>query len=189
MENESLDLREPGGQRWKYFLSAVRERKPVEDVVRQLELKLPKAIRKAIGEFEENGVRFSDFLANRNDPKKLKELVKSCNGHEYAKLMADTCAAFPNKSDLDLAKQYANSVVDRFQDQVRHEVLGNEWNDLNQLDKHLGQARSEFEKDIHRIASSLVKGRPPTVRKSDKKQKEKDAKTLLGTSLLGRSKS
>lgn len=189
MENESLDLREPGGQRWKQFLSAVRERKPVEDVVRQLELKLPKALRKAIGDFEKNGVRFLDFLANRNDPKKLKELVKRCNGHEYANLMADTCAAFPNKSDLDLAKQYANSVVDRFQDQVRHEVLGNEWNELNQLDNHLEKARSKFEKDVHRIASSLVKGRPPTVRKSDKKQKEKDTKTLLGTSLLGRSKS
>lgn len=189
MENESLDLREPGGQRWKYFLSAVRERKPVEDVVRQLELKLPKALRKAIGEFGENGVQFSDFLANRNDPEKLKELVKMCNGHEYAKLMADTCAAFPNKSDLDLAKQYANSIVDRFQDQVRHEVLGNEWSDLDQLDKHLGQARSAFEKDVNRIASSLVKDRPPTVRKSDKKQKEQDVKNLLGTSLLGRSKS
>ncbi len=98
--------------------------------------------------------------------------------------MADTCAAFPNISDLDLAKQYANSVVDRFQDQVRYEVLGNEWNDLNQLNNHLGKVRSEFEKDAHRIASSLVNGRPPTVRKSDKKQKEKDTKTLLGLRYL-----
>jgi hypothetical protein len=189
MENESLDLREPGGQRWKGFLSAVRERKPVEDVVRQLELKLPKAMRKAIGEFRESGVQFSDFLASRNDPKKLKAIVKICDGHEYAKQMADTCAAFPNQSDLDLAKQYVNSILDRFQHQVRHEVLGNGWSDLEQLDEYLGQARSEFEKDVHRIASSLVKDRPPTVRKSDKRQKEKDVKTLLGTSLLGRSKS
>jgi hypothetical protein len=30
MENESLDLREPGGQRWKGFLSAVRERDCVD---------------------------------------------------------------------------------------------------------------------------------------------------------------
>lgn len=32
MENESLDLREPGGQRWKGFLSAVRERDCVDSV-------------------------------------------------------------------------------------------------------------------------------------------------------------
>jgi len=43
MENESLDLREPGGQRWMYFLAAVRDKKPVEEVVRHLELKLPKS--------------------------------------------------------------------------------------------------------------------------------------------------
>lgn len=189
MENESLDLREPGGQRWRYFLAAVRDKKPIEDVVRQLELKLPKALRKFIKELREKGVQFSDFLASRNDLKKLKELVKSCNGHEYAKLMADTCAAFPNNTDLDFAKQYANSIVDRFQDQVRLEVLGNEWSGLEQLDQHLGQARTAFAKDIHRIASSLVKDQLSTVRKSDKQQKEKDIKNLLEASLVGRSRS
>jgi CHAD domain-containing protein len=89
---------------------------------------------------------------------------------------------------LDLVKQYANSVVDRFQAQVQHEVLDNEWKGLEQLNRHLGEVRDVFENDIHRIASSLVNNRLPTVRKSDKQQKDKDAKALLGTSLLGRSK-
>lgn len=189
MENESLDLREPGGQRWKYFLAAVRDKKPIEDVVRQLELKLPKALSKAIKEFMEKGVRISDFLASRNDAKKLKELVKSCNGHEYAKLLTDTCAAFPNNTELDLVKQYLNSIVNRFEARVRLEVLGNEWSDLDQLDKYLGHARTAFRKDVSRIALSIVDNQLPTVRKSDKQQKEKDAKNLLGTSLLGRNRS
>ncbi len=188
MENESLDLREPGGQRWKHFLAAVRDKKPVSDVVRQLELKLPKSLRKAMTEFGENGVQFSDFLESRNDHQRLKELVRKCEGHDYAKLLADTCVVNPDKSDLDLAKQYANSVVDRIQARVQHEVLDNEWKGLDQLNRHLGEVRDAFENEIHRIASSLVNNRLPTVRKSDKQQKDKDAKALLGTSLLGRSK-
>ncbi|HUP79279.1 MAG TPA: hypothetical protein VM260_12080, partial [Pirellula sp.] len=187
MENESLDLREPGGQRWKHFLAAIQKKKPIEEVVRQLELKLPKSLRKAIKEFGDSGVSFADLLANRSDPSNLKALVRKCDGHEYAKLFEATCAAYPLKSDIELVAQFANSIVDRFQDQVRQRVLGNEWSGLEQLNKHLNQARAAYEPDIHRIASGLVKNRMPTVKKASKEQKANDAKNLLGTSLLGRS--
>lgn len=43
-ENESLDLDQPGGQRWKYVLDAVRKRKSPEEIAHQVKLKLPQAL-------------------------------------------------------------------------------------------------------------------------------------------------
>lgn len=191
MENESLDLREPGGQRWKHLLSAVRKKLPIEETVRQVELKLPKAIRKAFAEFSECGVSFSELLENRNDAAKLEMLVRKCKGHEYARLFQSTCIALPLSSDSELLVQFNTSILDRFQDQVRHSVLGNEWTSLDQLNDYQQKIKEGSKPDICRIADQLLKNpdRPPTVKPATKEQKSKDKETLLKTSLLGGRKS
>jgi len=61
-ENESLDLGQPGGQRWKYVLDAVRKRKSPEEIAHQVKLKLPQALSKAHKEFAESGVPLTEFL-------------------------------------------------------------------------------------------------------------------------------
>lgn len=65
-ENESLDLGQPGGQRWKHVLDAVRRRSSVEDIAGQIELKLPKALRKAHKELAESGVTFGELMAQHD---------------------------------------------------------------------------------------------------------------------------
>ncbi len=58
-ENESLDLGQLGGQRWRYVFDAVRKRKSSADIARQVELKLPKALKalsKVLREFVECGM-------------------------------------------------------------------------------------------------------------------------------------
>lgn len=78
MENESLDLREPGVQCWKHLLSAVRKKLPIEETVRQVELKLPKAIRKAFAEFGECGVdlfQSNDYLKSPRSLEHLKAFL------------------------------------------------------------------------------------------------------------------
>ena len=60
-ENESLDLGQPGGQRWRHVFDAVRKRKSSADIARQVELKMPKALSKALKEFAECGVPFDEI--------------------------------------------------------------------------------------------------------------------------------
>src|SRR5262245_11123447 len=101
-ENESLDLANPGGQRWNQFHDAVRKGSSSENAAEIARRKLPAALRKAFKEFVENGVSFDQLLAARHDPKALARLVRKCDGHEYAHLFAETAGSESATSNYDL---------------------------------------------------------------------------------------
>lgn len=186
-ENESLDLGDPGGQRWRHVLDAVRKRKSAKDVAHQVQLKLPKALRKAFKEFTESGVALEQFLKGRNDQTALRQLVRKCDGHEYANLFVETAAISMGKSDQQLFVSYLNGVLDRIADQIIHKVVGNEWQTISETQKLFRDVREIVKPDVERIAKGLAESpnRNPTTRPKLKGTKEEQTKDLLRVSMLG----
>lgn len=186
-ENESLDLADPGGQRWRHVLDAVKKRKSPKDVARQIELKLPKALRKAFKEFTEKGVTFEQLLENRNDQRKLQQLARKCGSHEYANLFAETAAISMGKTNEQLLISYFNGMVDRVADQITHKVAGAEWPNIPDVQALFSETRRIIKSDMERLAEKLAKD--PSWKPSTKPQKRRDkveeTKDLLGVSLLG----
>lgn len=186
-ENESLDLTDPGGQRWRHVLDAVKKRKTPAEIARQIELKLPKSLRKAFKEFLENGVSLELLIASRNDLKTLQKLTRKCGSHEFAGLFAETAAISSEKSDSQLLTSYLNGIVDRFVDQIIHRVVGHEWASILDVQVLFRDVRRIIKPDIHRLAESLAKNPAcnPTVRSRSKQEKNAASKDLLQVSLLG----
>jgi len=190
-ENESLDLRNPGGQRWKHVLDAVKKRESPEMVAYKASRKLPVALRKAFKEFAESGVSFEQLLANRNDPKALARLIRKCQGHEYAHLFAETAAAEAKAADPQLLGFFLNGIVDRVTDQITQEVAGTTpWPDIPSVRDLFSQVRCCVEPDVQRIAKKLANDPNwnPTVRKRKQDDATNPTQDLLTVSLLGMTK-
>jgi hypothetical protein len=83
-ENESLDLGNPGGQRWNQFHDAVRKGNPPENAAEIVQRKLPAALRKAFKEFVEHGVSFDQLMAARQ---------AQARGISWTNLVANTNSA------------------------------------------------------------------------------------------------
>jgi hypothetical protein len=186
-ENESLDLSDPGGQRWRHVLDAVRKRKTPEEIARQVQLKLPKSLRKAFKEFLEKGVSFEQMLASRSDQKTLQQLARKCGSHEYANLFAETAAISVGKSDYELMTSYLNGVVGRFVDQITHRVVGREWASIPDVQAMFRDVQRITRSDTQRLAEKLSKDPTwnPTVKPRKKQDKAAATKDLLGVSMLG----
>lgn len=186
-ENESLDLGQPGGQRWKRVLDAVRKMKSPEDIARQVELKLPQALRKAFKEFVECGVPFDEFMRNRDDAKALRRLVRKCDGHEFANLFEQTAAISVGENDRQLLHSYLDGVLDRVVDQITHKVVGAEWESIDDVRTVFNEVRELIEPDVARLASKLDDKHDwnPTVKPRNQEQKAEDAESLMRVSLLG----
>lgn len=186
-ENESLDLADPGGQRWRHVLDAVRKRKTPEEVAKQIELKLPKALRKAFKEFLEKGVSFEQLLENRNDQKKLQQMARKCGSHEYANLFAETAAISGGKTDSEMLISYFNGILDRIADQITHEVAGREWASIPDLQALFSDVRRITKQDMKRLSEKLANDPTwnPTVKARKKRDKVEETKDLLGVSMLG----
>lgn len=133
-ENESLDLGNPGGQRWNQFHDAVAKGSSSEDAAEIAQRKLPRALRKAFKEFLESGVSFEQLMAARHEPKLLERLVRKCDGHEYAHLFAEIALSEPTSTNENLIRSYLDGIVERISDQVALDVLGSaNWPNLGKI--------------------------------------------------------
>jgi hypothetical protein len=191
-ENESLDLREPGGQRWRHVQDAISKQQSPEVVAHKVTLKLPQALRKAVKEFIEAGVPFSEFLENRRDPKALERLVRKCQGHDYAHLLAETAAVESAADDCQFISSFVIGVLDRVTNQVAHNLVGTSaWPDAVGLRDFFAQVQPLVGKDVQRIAAKLAADPSwlPTVKRSPKGAAKNPTKELLSVSLLGPSQS
>ena len=186
-ENESLDLGQPGGQRWKHVLDAVQKRKSPPDIARQVELKLPQALSKALKEFVECDVTFDEFMKSRDDTKALKRLVRKCNGHEFANLFEQTAAISAGENDRRLLGSFLDGVLDRVVDQITHKVVGAEWESIENVRTVFNEVRELVQPDIDRLTRKLDDnhGWNPTVKPRNQEQKAEDAQSLMRVSLLG----
>jgi hypothetical protein len=190
-ENESLDLGNPGGQRWNQFHDAVRKGAPAKNAAEIAQRKLPGALRKAFKELVENGVPFEQFMAKRHDPKGLARLVRQCGGHEYAHLFAATARAESTSSNEELVGFFLSGIVERVSDQVSQSVVGSSnWQSIPKVTDYMRDVRKHLGPDIQRISTKLAKDPNwnPTRRSRKKAEKSDDTKQLLGMSIMGTTK-
>jgi uncharacterized protein YicC (UPF0701 family) len=187
-ENESLDLKQPGGLRWQQVLDAVKKKLTAEEVAHKVTRKLPQAIRKAMKEFVDAGVTFEDLLKNRNDLKALSRLVRKCQGHEYAHLFAQTAAAESDVDDKQLITSFADGIVEQVSGQITHEVAGSEaWPTIAGIREFMAKVQSHIAADVRRIAKKLAADPTwlPTVSNRRKSDADSPTKELLSMSLIG----
>jgi hypothetical protein len=187
-ENESLDLANPGGQRWNHVLDSVRKGKSADDVAHKMSRKIPAALRKALKEFAEAGVTLEALLKVRHDPKQLARLVRKCQGHEYAHLFATTANSQGLAGNEEMMSAFVGAVVERVTDQIIQEVGGTEqWNDLRSLHTFFDQVKQRLESDLQRISRKLAvnPGWSPTARPREKEEVTDPTQDLLSMSLIG----
>jgi len=190
-ENESLDLGNPGAQRWNQVHDAVRKGQPVVDVAKKVKRKLPAALRKAFKEFAEKGVSFEEFLANRHDPGALRGLVRKCQGHEYAHLFFETAAAEAGSDDQQVVAAFLDAIIERVTDQIAQTVAGTpQWPSFPDIRHYLGQVKQEVQPDVQRIADKLGHDPTwkPTASRSNKGEHTDPTKEMMDMSLLGMTK-
>ncbi|MEX2173909.1 MAG: hypothetical protein WD872_06070 [Pirellulaceae bacterium] len=190
-ENESLDLGNPGGQRWNQFHDAVRKGKSSRTAAEIAQRKLPAALRKAFKELVESGVPFDRFIAARHDLKALARLVRQCDGHEYAHLFAEVARAAPISSGEELVRSFVSGIVERISDQVLQSVVDSpNWQSIRKLTDYLREVRNHLDGEIQRISEKLAKDPTwnPTRRRRKKAEKSEDTKQLLGMSIMGMTK-
>lgn len=190
-ENESLDLGNPGAQRWNQVHDAVRKGQPIEDVAKKVRRKLPAALRKAFKEFAEKGVSFEDFLANRHERRALRGLVRRCQGHEYAHLFLETATAEAGGDDRHVVAAYLDGIVERVTDQIAQTVAGTpQWPSFPDIRQYLGQVKQEVQSDLRRIADKLAHDPTwrPTASRSKKGERTDPTKEMMDMSLLGMTK-
>ncbi len=190
-ENESLDLWQPGGQRWLHVHDAVKKQQSPEEVAHKVTRKLLQALRKAFKEFAEAGITVEQFFENRHDPKAMDRLVRKCQGHEYAHLLAETAAVESGADDRQFMTSFLSGVVDRVSDQITHDVVGTSaWPDIAGVRKFFARVKSLIAIDVRRIAVKLAADPnwSPTVKGKRKGEAENPTKELLGMSLMGMGK-
>lgn len=190
-ENESLDLGDPGGQRWNQLHDAVRKGASAEDAARIAQRKLPAALRKAFKEFVESGVSFEQFMSARKDAKALDRLVRKCEGHEYAHLFAQTARADLTSGNDELVRSFLGGIFERISDQISNSVAGSSiWPTIPKVTHYLRDVRLHLESDIQRISKKLAKDPTwnPTQRSRKAAEKSDDTQQLLGMSIMGMKK-
>jgi len=190
-ENESLDLWQPGGQRWLHVHDAVKKQQSPEEVAHKVTRKLPQALRKAFKEFAEAGVTIEQFLENRHDLKAMSRLVRKCQGHDYAHLLAETAAVESSADDRQLMTSFLIGVVERVSDQITHDVVGTSaWPDIAGVRDHFARVQVLIASDMQRISTKLAADPNwvPTVKSKPKSEAENPTKELLGMSLMGMGK-
>lgn len=190
-ENESLDLCDPGGQRWNHVHDAVRKGLPAEEVARIASRKLPRALAKTFKELVEAGVSFGDFLRSRGNSEALERLVRKAKGHQYAHLFAETAKMESAGDDRQLITSYLDGIVERVSDQIVQAVGGSaRWPSYPEVREFLGDVRRHMDEDMHRIATKLAKNPTwlPTIGRKSKGNAPTLTHELIGVSLLGRTK-
>ena len=190
-ENESLDLGHPGGQRWLHVHDAVKKQQSAEDVAHKVTRKMPQALRKAFKEFIEAGVTVEQLLESRRDPKAMARLVRQCQGHDYAHLLAETAAVESGGDDRQFLTSFMNGIVERVSDQITHDVIGTSaWPDVAGVRDFFARVESHIVSDVQRIATKLAADPNwlPTVKSKAKGETNNPTKELLGMSLRGMGK-
>jgi hypothetical protein len=104
-ENESLDLNSPCGQRWNLVRDMIRKGDSCSEILEVTRAILRRAVRKVLVEFQVYGVTTADFLAARNDPKVLRNLLRKTKGHPYAELLIGVLDANPGIPNTECFKR------------------------------------------------------------------------------------
>jgi len=192
-ENESLDLGAAYSQRWDKPFRAIRKGAPCGEVAAKVRKALYGGVNKARKQFQEHGAPLADFLSARGSRPQLRQLVRTTEGHHYARLLESSAHASGPKAE-DCVRGWFEAILDRVIDQICHRVTGTEnWPTFFDVKEFTDKVRHALADDVERIATKLAQD--PNCRLTSQRQEATGAspngptEELLGTSLLGGPKS
>lgn len=189
-ENESLDLGK--SRRWQRVYHAIRDGYRADQVAGLARICLQRTIN-AIGKpiFKDGPpqVPLADLLGKlEHDPRGIDEIVRKCNGHDYARLFRD--AALGAETREEGLKKFMFAICDKFFDQVAMQsVTPDGKNTFHQVRSVLNQTRKCLEPEVTRMSQQLSVNPDKPLRSrafsSEKNTVSIDTKSILKESLLG----
>ncbi|MFO0837746.1 MAG: hypothetical protein U1D55_04410 [Phycisphaerae bacterium] len=186
-ENESLDLDERGGRRWRAIKSAFGMRSPAQKITELFARQLRRSLRVLVRDPE---FRFAELVAaiGQGDRDTFRQLVRSSSRHrDYAELLE--LAAGPASDPPRVLERWLGLIRDRVFDQCGHGAIGSSvWTDFQAFRAHRDEVRSLLQPRLDAIAQDLARqpGNPPRMPRRAARERALAQTELLSTSLLVR---
>jgi hypothetical protein len=186
-ENEYLDIGR--SHRWHRVYDAVRDDRPVDQIIDLFEITLRKVIRGLREPLFAGGppqVPLGDLLnAVGDEPAALDRIVRGCRGHDFAVLFRDaSCGATSRREAMD---QFLSAVVDKISDQIEHKIVCPDGQrTFGHVHFTLSQVAEGLKPRVSRLAEQLAAD--PQSRLTGPRGKRilvPDTRSILRQSLLG----
>lgn len=187
-ENESLDLNSPCAQRWNVVRDVIRKGASHPEILAVTRATLRRAVRKVLVELQVYGVTTADFLAARDNPKALRNLLRKAKGHPYAELLIGVLDSSPGIPNTECLKRWGDAILDTVFGQIRHSIP-----DTNCLPSFFEssaifrEVHDGLTPDLKSMAIKLVDNPDwkPSVRGKTGEPKVDSTTALLSMSLMG----
>lgn len=154
-ENESLDL--SSSPRMRIVYDAFRSGSSCPTVASKLEKALIGGLRKALKEFRERGVKFSDIVQSRDRPQAMRQLLRKVEGHDYARLFAEV-AATTGACEKDCVAGWINGVLEKVTDQICHRMVGSEqYPTIESIQTFAAEVREHLSPVVERLTNDFDK--------------------------------
>jgi hypothetical protein len=186
-ENEYLDISR--SHRWHRVYDAVRDDKPIYQIIDLCGISLRKVIKNLRKPLYVGGppqVPLGDFLnAFEHGPGALDDTVRRCRGHDFAALFRDaSCGA---TSRREAVEQFLSAVLERISDQIEHRIVCPDGQrTFGRIRSTLDQVQEGLKPEIGRLAEQLAadpEGR--LTRPRGERILVPDTRSILRQSLLG----
>jgi hypothetical protein len=186
-ENEYLDIGK--SHRWRRVYDAVRDERPIDQIICLFGVCLRKAIKVIREPLFEGGppqIPLGDLLnAFERGPEAVDRVVRRCRGHDFAVLFQD--AIYGATSRKEAMEQFFSAVCEKICDQIEHKIA------CPDGQRTFGRIRSTLDKveeglkpEISRLAGQLAAD--PGSRLTRPKSEHvlvADTRSILSESLLG----
>ena len=187
-ENESLDLNSPYAQRWNVVRDAFRKGGSQSETLAVTRSTLRRAVRKVLVEFQLYGVTTDDFLAARDTPKELRNLLRKAKGHPYAELLIGVLDSCPGTPKTECLKRWGDAMLDTVFGQIRHSLPDSSClPSFFESGPHFQAVHAGLTPDLETIAVKLVENPDwkPSLRGKSGEPKVDSTTALLSMSLMG----
>ena len=185
-ENESLDLGGPYAKRWDPVCEKVRKGESPEQVAAGFEQALYRGLAKTLKQIRDRGVTLQELLSSRDAPRRMRQLLGKCLGHQYVRLFIDA-AAVSGPNERDCLVTWINAILDTVEDQICHRAVEiDNQRTFDDVRDFVGNVRRKLARTVDRLATGLGEDpsripRPPKGRQSS----VSPTAELLSISLLG----
>ena len=185
-ENEYLDIGR--SHRWRRVYDAVRDGRPIDQIVRLFGACLRKviqALRKPLFEGGPPQVPLGDLLnAFERGPGALDRVVRECRGHDFALLFRD--AVYGATSRGEAMEQFLSAVCEKICDQIEHKTACPDGQrTFGRIRSTLDQVEEGLKPEISRLAGRLAANPESRLRPKGEHVSVPDTRSTLNESLLG----
>ena len=187
-ENESLDLNSPCAQRWNVVRDVIRKGASQAEILAVTRATLRRAVRKVLVELQVYGLTTADFLAARDNPKMLRNLLRNAKGHPYAELLIGVLDSSPGIPNTECLKRWGDAMLDTVFGQIRHSLPDAScFPSFFESGPHFQAVHDGLTPDLKAMAVKLVENPDwkPSVRGKTGEPKVDSTTALLSMSLMG----